>query len=237
MIYRLTVKGEEAWELLQPLVQTVLFLDGNTLWVEANEEPMHPIILNAEPAELPGIDWEAQWRQHAPGFDGTYLPLPLGDRMLQLIPGPGFGDLSHPTTRMVLELMPDVVVGRQVVDLGCGSGVLSVASAALGAVEVWAVDIDPAAEEHTRRNAAHNDLKITVGGYPEVGSFVLLLNMILSEQKEALRSMGDVKQRADSCLCSGLRPIDRAEALLQWPGYTVVKEIDEGDWIALYLVR
>lgn len=233
MIFRLTVAGEEAWELLQPLVDSVLFLDGDTLWVEAAEEPRHSIILKAEPAALPGIDWEAQWRQHAPGFDGQYLPLIVGDQKLELIPGPGFGDLSHPTTQLVLELMPSAVSRKQVVDLGCGSGVLSVAAAAFGAAGVWALDIDPAAEEHTRRNAYHNEYDVTIGSYPQSGEFVLLLNMILSEQKEALKAMGPAKDRVSSCICSGLREVDREEAIALWDGYKIATVRQKGEWIGL----
>jgi ribosomal protein L11 methyltransferase len=80
-----------------------------------------------------------------------------GERVLWIDPGPTFGSGSHPTTRLVLALLADLVTpGATVLDAGCGSGVLAVGAALCGAGTVVATDIDPASPEITRANAERN---------------------------------------------------------------------------------
>jgi ribosomal protein L11 methyltransferase len=111
-------------------------------------------------------DWTEQWRQH-------YHPMPVGDRLLIvpswyeppnsgrrpliLEPGMAFGTGTHPTTRLCIEELENYVrKGDRVFDVGCGSGILSIASVLLGAEEVIAIDIDPTALESTVDNAKRN---------------------------------------------------------------------------------
>jgi 2-polyprenyl-3-methyl-5-hydroxy-6-metoxy-1,4-benzoquinol methylase len=87
------------------------------------------------------------WSEH----DRRRLP-----GLLELGPG-GFGSGQHPSTRMVVEELLDLVRGgERVLDVGCGSGVLGLAALALGAAHVVALDIDVDAVEATRRNADLN---------------------------------------------------------------------------------
>ncbi len=73
--------------------------------------------------------------------------------------GLAFGSGSHPTTQMCLEYLAHAeLAGRRVLDFGCGSGILAVAAARLGAREVVAVDIDPQAWLATRENAHYNSV-------------------------------------------------------------------------------
>jgi ribosomal protein L11 methyltransferase len=77
--------------------------------------------------------------------------------VVRLDPGLAFGSGSHPTTRLCLEwLAAEPVAGRRVVDYGCGSGILGVAAACLGARQVLCVDHDPQALAATRENAERN---------------------------------------------------------------------------------
>jgi ribosomal protein L11 methyltransferase len=79
------------------------------------------------------------------------------DVVLHIDPGRAFGSGSHPSTRLVLAVLEDEVRhGARVLDVGCGSGVLSVAAAVLGAGAVSAVDTDPEAVTATRANAEGN---------------------------------------------------------------------------------
>lgn len=103
-----------------------------------------------------------------------------------LDPGLAFGTGTHPTTAMCLEwLDAHELSGMTVLDFGCGSGVLSIAAAKLGARHVWAVDHDPQALEATQSNAAKNGVADTIGAQlPEqLGTerFDLVLANILSQ--------------------------------------------------------
>ena len=113
-------------------------------------------------------DWANNWKQY-------YKPLEIGSRLLvlpsweerpetdrivlKLDPGMAFGTGAHHTTRMCLEFLEKTVkAGESMLDLGCGSGILSIAARLLGAVDATAVDIDPIAESIAYENAAMNGI-------------------------------------------------------------------------------
>ncbi|MGQ9767019.1 MAG: 50S ribosomal protein L11 methyltransferase [Anaerolineae bacterium] len=89
---------------------------------------------------------------------------PAADELLIVLdPGMAFGTGLHPSTQLCLCLMEKVVrPGQRVLDAGCGSGILSIAAARLGAARVDAFDIDPIAVRATQENAALNDLPIPI---------------------------------------------------------------------------
>ncbi|MCB1107652.1 MAG: 50S ribosomal protein L11 methyltransferase [Chlamydiia bacterium] len=137
------------------------------------------------------IDWDQQWELHAPNFQKGFAHVSLADYggpscAFKLMPGPGFGDLSHPTTRIVLTLMPKKIMAP-VIDIGCGSGVLSIAAKLSGAPSVFGIDIDDEAIVHARKNGALNGVECTFGKtLPMVPKDpLILMNMISSEQKVA----------------------------------------------------
>jgi ribosomal protein L11 methyltransferase len=80
---------------------------------------------------------------------------------IRLDPGLAFGTGSHPTTRLVLQFLVDEVAGgERVLDYGCGSGILAIAAAKLGAARVDAIDIDPQAVETAAANAKANGVTV-----------------------------------------------------------------------------
>ena len=115
-------------------------------------------------------DWAERWRDfHRPIrigrlWVGPPWESPPSDALAVVIdPGRAFGTGSHPTTRLCLELLLDE--GRtSLVDVGCGSGVLSIAALRLGFSPVVALDVDPQAVEATRLNAAVNGVTLDVRG-------------------------------------------------------------------------
>ena len=123
-------------------------------------------------AFISGDDWQERWRAHAVRacFGGRLWLLPRdesvepaslaeGAALLRLDPGLAFGSGSHPTTRLCLAgLASRRLEGQQVLDFGCGSGVLALAACLLGAERVVAVDHDPQACLATRDNAAYNGI-------------------------------------------------------------------------------
>lgn len=112
-------------------------------------------------------DWAEEWKRFyhtmrvgkrlvvRPSWE-SYEPAP-GEVVLVLDPGAAFGTGQHPSTRLCLAALEEQTrTGMRVLDLGCGSGILAVAAAALGATEVLAVDLDPEAARATEVNAAAN---------------------------------------------------------------------------------
>ena len=116
---------------------------------------------------LPDTDWSESWKDNYPpqiiGEKLMILPYWLADTDTQgrlpviLDPGLTFGTGAHPSTQMVLEAMEQAVFpGASCVDLGSGSGILSIAALRLGAKSAVGVDIDPKAEDIARENCAYN---------------------------------------------------------------------------------
>lgn len=122
--------------------------------------------------ELPDQDWvrltQAQFAPVAirPDFwivPTWHAPPSAARRMIRLDPGLAFGTGTHPTTAMCLRWIVDQGDARalgRVLDYGCGSGILAIAAALVGAQSVDAVDIDPAAVESARANALANGVAI-----------------------------------------------------------------------------
>ncbi|WP_423823383.1 50S ribosomal protein L11 methyltransferase [Salinisphaera sp. SPP-AMP-43] len=122
-----------------------------------------------ETQTLENQDWASAWLAEHP-------PLIFGERLwiaphsaevaaaddavvVRLDPGLAFGTGTHPTTSLCLHwLAAQDLTGKRVVDYGCGSGILAIAAARLGAAQVVAVDIDDQAVRATRENAVRNDV-------------------------------------------------------------------------------
>jgi ribosomal protein L11 methyltransferase len=116
---------------------------------------------------VPDEDWSETWKQFfKPRRIGErFIIRPTweefeaapSDRVIVLDPGQAFGTGDHPTTRLCLELMERAnLASAAVADVGCGTGVLSIGAALLGAKEVVALDIDPLSVEIAKANAALN---------------------------------------------------------------------------------
>ncbi len=122
--------------------------------------------LTMEAKSLPETDWEESWKDSYPpqevGENLVVLPYWLaeeetGRKKIILDPGLTFGTGAHPSTQMVMEAMEQrVQPGWHCLDLGSGSGILSITALRLGAQSAVGVDIDPKAEDIARENAAYN---------------------------------------------------------------------------------
>ncbi|MBQ4642109.1 MAG: 50S ribosomal protein L11 methyltransferase [Oscillospiraceae bacterium] len=116
---------------------------------------------------LAQTNWEESWKDNYPpqpvGQKLVVLPYWLADTETDgrlpviLDPGLTFGTGAHPSTQMVIEAMEQIIApGTSCLDLGSGSGILSIAALRLGASSAIGVDIDPKAEDIARENAAYN---------------------------------------------------------------------------------
>jgi ribosomal protein L11 methyltransferase len=188
------------------------------------------------------VDWEAQWASFAENFyDGkAHIDLAKfgGSSELLLLPGPGFGDLSHPTTHLMLQLMKEKVWGRNIIDIGCGSGILGLAALKLGALSLLGIDIDPDAIQHAHNNMVLNQLDaVFCENIPEgaCGNQILLMNMILPEQKIVMEQKAQLNSLAGNWITSGILASQREEyyALTKQWGWRLKSEIQQGEWLGL----
>ena len=158
---------EEFQEKLQGLSHIKLYLeDTDKSGMERLEKAVAELKLSMTVAPLAEVDWEESWKDN-------YPPQEVGERIVVLPywraeeetdrvkvildPGLTFGTGAHPSTQMVMEKMEEVVSpGFRCLDLGSGSGILSIAALRLGAQSAIGIDIDPKAEDIARENAAYN---------------------------------------------------------------------------------
>ncbi len=121
--------------------------------------------------QVVGDAWRDEWKKHFEPFricEGIVVRPPwrdyapsAGEHVIELEPGRAFGTGLHETTRLVAEILAEraaALAGSRVLDVGCGSGILSLVALALGAGAVRAVDVDPDAVAVTRENAERNGL-------------------------------------------------------------------------------
>ena len=158
---------EELEQQLQGLSRIKLYLeDTDQAGLGRLESAVAELKLTMRTALLPETDWEESWKD-------SYPPQPIGEKLLVvpywlaqdsgdrlpviLDPGLTFGTGAHPSTQMVMEEMERLVKpGFRCLDLGSGSGILSIAALRLGAATAVGMDIDPKAEDIARENAAYN---------------------------------------------------------------------------------
>jgi len=125
--------------------------------------------------QVVGDAWRDEWKEYFEPFricGGIVVRPPWrpyaaaqGERVIELEPGRAFGTGLHETTRLVAEILAErapSLRGTRVLDVGCGSGILSLVALALGAEAVRAVDVDPDAAAVTRENAERNGLSSRV---------------------------------------------------------------------------
>ncbi|MBR7116104.1 MAG: 50S ribosomal protein L11 methyltransferase [Clostridia bacterium] len=198
-------------------------------------------------------DWSESWKQY-------YKPIPLGkvtivpawedyaaaegEVVIRMDPGMAFGTGTHETTRLVMKIMQDEIKGgERVLDVGTGSGILSICASKLGAKECYAYDIDPVAVTVARENAERDGCtNITVGvsdllkGVNKTVQYDFAVANIVAEI--IIRMLPDVgKYLAPGAplILSGIISMYRDEVVkcAEELGYVVEREERENDWVAL----
>lgn len=269
------VGGFDAYgELTEPVVTVRTYLPADDaerrrqieegLWFLGRLYPIpEPLI-----RELAEEDWANAWKRH-------YRPTRVGQRLLIvpswqaddlgelavdeagrpllpviLDPGMAFGTGLHPSTRLCMRALEQHLrPGEEVLDVGCGSGVLSITAVRLGAGAILATDIDPiavaATEENCQRNGVAAQVTARAGSLPEraerpAGWPVIVAN-ILADVIVQLLVDGMARLLADDgrLIVSGIiepRAGD-VEIALDQAGLRVLDRMVEGDWVALVAAR
>lgn len=178
--------------------------------------------------------WEERWREFHHGVrigelwvGPPWEPVPEGAHAVVIEPGRAFGTGAHATTRLCVEVLAELARGS-LLDVGCGSGVLSVAAAKLEFAPVYAVDHDPVAVEATVVNAEANGVEVVAhvadaleGALPETD--VAVANLTLEDvQKLAARV------RPSSFVTSGYLAADRPAL----DGWQHVRRVTDDGWAA-----
>jgi ribosomal protein L11 methyltransferase len=175
--------------------------------------------------QLADRDWIRAWMD-------SFKPMRFGERLwivpswhqppeatgvnILLDPGLAFGTGTHPTTRLCLEwLDAHAPEGQQVIDYGCGSGILAIAAALLGAGQVWATDNDPQALIATNENAERNQVVARIHATlpneePQQPADVLLANILAGPLVTLAPRFGRLLRPGGALVLSGILA-DQAE--------------------------
>ena len=239
------------------VMETVSFLRDQLSALRAQYPSVDFGALTVELANVRDEDWENNWKQY-------YQPLAIGKRLLVvpqwlspenpegripvlLDPGMIFGTGAHASTQMCMcELEQYIHGGERVLDLGSGSGILSITALLLGAATATGVDIDPKAEDIARENAAINDLHAdrftavtgdVIGDKAMMerlgGGYDVVLANIVADVIIPLSPVVPHFLKPDGVfICSGIldKRLDEVKAAIEAAGLTIVSVGAQEDW-------
>ena len=229
----------------------------NALDEEAQEDVGDALLLSSAEEELDEIEdenWIENWKSvFNPIRVGRHIvvsptwcqpELERDDIVIWLDPGMAFGTGQHPTTRLTLTLMEESIFeGAEVLDVGTGSGILSIAAVKLGAERVTAIDIEPGVIPVARKNASLNDVeeRVTfiagdISVVPLEPKYDLVACNILTRVNVLL--LPDLRERLKPggiALFSGvlIGEDDRMKDACRREGYEVLETSEEEMWLAL----
>ncbi len=199
-------------------------------------------------------DWEREWMDN-------FHPMQFGQRLwvcpswkevpdptaanLMLDPGLAFGTGTHPTTALCLEwLEQQDCEGKEIIDYGCGSGILGIAALLLGGKQLTATDIDPQALQATRDNADRN--RISAGlislcypdRMPAVKADILVANILAGPLVELAPTLAELVNQGGRIALSGVLE-SQAEPLMEAyaPWFELNSPVQREEWIRLTGVK
>lgn len=223
--------------------------DGKALLAAIGDSLPADSVLQVDLEALDDRQWETEWRRH-------FQPMAFGKRLwvcpedqqhpdnaeiiIRLAPGLAFGTGTHPTTAGCLGWLDEhMQAGWRVLDFGCGSGILAIGAALLGAGEVWATDIDPQALIATRDNARANGVDSIIStclpqDLPRDRYDVLLANILANPLLELAENLAAQVKPGGAIVLSGFLEEQRAEledCYRRW--FALQAPISKDGWITL----
>ena len=249
---------EDFQQRLQGLSRVKLYLeDTDKAGLSRLEGAVAELGLRMNVAALPETNWEESWKDNYPAVEvgRNLIVVPYWDAEntngrtpIILDPGLTFGTGAHPSTQMVMEAMENLVTPEyRCLDLGSGSGILSIAALRLGAQSAIGVDIDPKAEDIARENAAYNGFAAPAftaltGNVTEdrdmmdslcAQEYDLVLVNIVADVIIGLSPVlpGFLTERS-TLICSGILDVRLPDVLaaLEKAGLTVTAVFEKEDW-------
>ena len=249
---------ETLQEKLQGLSHIKLYLeDTDSAGMAHLEKAVAELKLTMTVAPLAEVDWEESWKDNYPPQEvgETIVVLPYWradeetDRVKVILdPGLTFGTGAHPSTQMVMEKMEEVVKpGFRCLDLGSGSGILSIAALRLGAESAVGIDIDPKAEDIARENAAYNGFaspeftsltgnvtedKALMQKLAETEYDLVLVNIVADVIIGLSPILPNFLTEKSTLICSGILDtrLDDVLAALKKAGLTITAVKEKEDW-------
>jgi len=245
----LTVRAYLPWNQDLPARQAAL---EEALWHLGRISPIPEPVFR----EVVETDWSLEWKKNYRPFRiGRQLVIVPswmewnagpGDVILRLDPGMAFGTGMHPTTQLCLEALEERTrPGVEMIDLGCGSGILSIAALRLGAGKAEGWDIDPEAVRVARENAALNGVAarfaVRKGSLQDMltegrSAPVVAANILAGVLQSMLRaSLSDTVEPGGYLILSGILAEQSAavEAAVEQSGLHLLEKKIREDWVAL----
>ena len=208
---------------------------------------------------LLGDDWLDAWREHfEPQRVGRILVVPDWDgapvdasyesdaaaTILRMDPARSFGTGAHASTRLMIEALQQFdLSGRRVLDVGCGSGVLSIAALLLGATSAHGTDIEDAAREVMLQNATRNGVAHRCSTSREIPTsdiivytyHIVLANILAPVLIDLAPKLASALAPGGRLLLSGLIDVQVDRVVSAFPGLALVETLADGNWRCLCL--
>jgi ribosomal protein L11 methyltransferase len=196
--------------------------------------------------EVNDNEWYDIWKKHyKPIYIRDLIICPVwceakGKNIVYLDPGMAFGTGEHETTRMCLELMQEYgTEGKTVIDIGCGSGILGVSAAVLGANKVYMSDIDPvaicAAEKCACLNKVQNKVSVSKDIEQNVKGDIILLNIVADVLIYYAEKVKYMINGGGSVILSGIieKKLEDVVKAYNGKGFKTDKVLRQGEWFAV----
>lgn len=200
--------------------------------------------------EIEDMDWANEWKKYyEPFYIGNILIKPSwididesDHKVVEINPGMAFGTGLHETTNLCIEQLQELnLIDKIVLDIGCGSGILSVVSSKLGAKEVFATDIDPLAIEATLENANLNKIsninavKGSLLDKVDKKYDVVIANILLNVLDILIPDLPKALKKDGVFICSGLinSQKDNIVNTLEKNNLEIVEISEKGEWISI----